>query len=251
MPLTARLAAPLDANRPDDLVAKVEAHLRDHPQDGKGWDVIAPVYMAGGRYPDAADAFAKAMKLLGESPARLQGFADARIRSENGIVPDDARKALQSLVAAEPNLKEPRVWLALAKEQDGKLDEAAADYQALIAEAPAGAPWRGFLQERLDMLKGAKASAKEPDAASAAAVQSMSPEDRQAFITRMVDGLAERLKTNVKDKDGWMKLIRSYQMLGRKEDASKALANAKAGLAGDEAAVRDVDDLARQLGVGG
>ena len=37
---------------------------------------------------------------------------------------------------------EPRFWLALAKEQDGKLADALADYKALLAEAPADAPWR-------------------------------------------------------------------------------------------------------------
>jgi cytochrome c-type biogenesis protein CcmH len=251
LPLRERLAAPVDSTKPDDLIAKVEARLRDHPEDGKGWDVVAPVYMARGRFPDAAEAYAKALKILGESPQRLQGFANARIRAENGIVPDDARKVLLTLLAENPKLKEPRVWLALAKEQDGKAADAANDYRALIAEAPDGAPWKRFLQDRLDKLDGkSSAPPKGPDAASAAAVQAMSPDDRQAFIGRMVDGLAERLKTDVKDKDGWLKLIRSYQMLGRKDDALKALANAKAGLQGDAAALSDVDVLAAQLGVG-
>jgi cytochrome c-type biogenesis protein CcmH len=252
VPLKERLAAPVDGNKPDDLIAKVEARLRDHPEDGKGWDVVAPVYMARGRFPDAAEAYANAMKYLGESPQRLQGFANARIRSENGIVPEDARKALQTLLAENPKLKEPRVWLALAKEQDGKPADAANDYRALIAEAPEGAPWKQLLQERLDKLDGKpSAPPKGPDAASVAAVDAMSPADKQAFITRMVEGLAERLKADVKDKDGWLKLIRAYQMMGRKDDAVKALANAKAGLQGDAAALSDVDALAKQLGVGG
>lgn len=255
VPLNERLAAPVKANLPEDLIAKVEARLREHPDDGKGWDVIAPVYLAGGRFADAAEAYASAMKFLGESPPRLQGFANARIRAENGIVPEDARKALQTLLAGNPKLREPRVWLALAKEQDGKLAEAAADYRALIAEAPEGAVWRAPLQERLDKISGAGEPAapveKEPDATSAAAVQAMKPEDRQAFISRMVDGLADKLKANANDKEGWLKLIRSYQMLGRTDDAVKALASAKAGLSSDAAALRDVEDLAKQLGIGG
>ena len=258
-PLKERLAAAVDGDRPDDLISKVEARLREHPEDGKGWDVVAPVYMAGERFVDAAEAFAKAMKLLGESPARLMGFANARIRVENGIVPEDARKALQSLAASDPKLKEPRVWLALAKEQDGKVSEAAADYRVLIADAPETAPWRRFLQERLDRLDGtasmppvtAAPQSKGPDAASVAAVEAMNPEERQAFITRMVDGLAERMKTNTKDKDGWLKLIRAYQMSGRKDDAVRAVASAKSGLAGDTGALQAVDALAKELGVGG
>ncbi len=40
-----------------DLVARVEAHLREHPEDGRGWDVLAPVYMRMGDFTQAADAF--------------------------------------------------------------------------------------------------------------------------------------------------------------------------------------------------
>ena len=32
------------------LVARVEARLREHPEEGEGWDVIAPVYMGWQRY---------------------------------------------------------------------------------------------------------------------------------------------------------------------------------------------------------
>ncbi len=55
------------------------------------------------------------------------------------------------------------------------------------------------------------------------------------MINRMVNGLAEKLKTNRRDKDGWLKLIRAYQILGRKDEAVKAVADAKAGLAGRRA----------------
>ncbi|NOT70471.1 MAG: c-type cytochrome biogenesis protein CcmI [Hyphomicrobium sp.] len=260
-PLSERVAAKVDGTKPDDLIAKVEARLRDHPEDGKGWEVIAPVYMAQRRFSDAASAYASAIKVLGETPPRLQGFAEARIRAENGLVPDDARKALQTVLAADPKRKEPRIWLALAKEQDGKAADAASDYRALIAEAPEDAPWRAALQDRLNRIENpgavagnaqsAKPNDKGPTAANIAAAEAMSPDERQAMINRMVSNLAERLKANAKDKDGWLKLIRAYQMLGRKDDAVKAVADAKAGLAGDTAALQDIDDMVKTLGVGG
>lgn len=258
-PLSARVAAKVDGSNADDLVAKVEARLREHPEDGKGWEVIAPVYMAQRRFVDAASAYASAIKILGETPPRLMGFAEARIRAENGLVPDDARKALQTLIAADPKRNDARIWLALAKEQDGKSAEAAADYRALIADAPESAPWRAALQERLSRIEapgsagapGSQPAAKGPTPAEVAAAEAMSPEERAAMINRMVTGLAERLKTDAKDKDGWLKLIRAYQMLGQKDDAVKAVASAKAGLAGDAAALQDINDLVKLLGVGG
>jgi cytochrome c-type biogenesis protein CcmH len=266
-PLSARLAQPENSTKPNDLVAKVEERLREHPEDGTGWSVIAPVYYAMGRYADAANAYANAVRIAGETPDRLQGFANARIRLENGVIPEDARKALERLLVIAPDKKEPRIWLALAKEQDGKLAEAAADYRKLIEDAPTDAPWRKMLEGRLANLTPADGksppaqtlpkkdagdtSLPRPAEASPAAIMSMSPEQRQAFITQMVDGLAARLKADGSDSAGWLKLIRAYQVLGRQDDAAKALSEARAHLKDDQVGLARVDDLARELGLGG
>lgn len=256
-PLEERLNAAIDATRPNDLVAKVEARLRDKPDDGAGWDAIAPVYYAMGRFADAATAYRNALRMVGESVKRLQGFADARIRVENGIVPEDAKAALQRIVVLEPQHKEASIWLAMAKEQDGRLGDAIADYKKLIADAPPDAPWRKMLEERVASLERAEASPaapKAPDGAnqprSDAAVAEMSPSDRQAFIVRMVDGLAARLKADGSDAAGWLKLIKAYDVLGRRGDAIKALNDARAGLKENQTGLAKVEDLARQLGLG-
>ncbi len=266
-PLDERLAEATDSSKPNDLVAKVEQRLREHPEDGSGWDVNAPVYYAMGLFSDAATAYQNAIHLIGESPKRLQGFANARIRMENGIVPDDARKAFQRMLVLDPKAIEPKIWLALAKEQDGRLTEAAADYKSLLADAPADAPWRKVLEERLASLDPAHAAAGGKQAAvantpvtpsgpqasappDASAVMSMGPEERQAFITRMVDGLAARLKADGSDAAGWVRLIRAYQVLGRRDDAVKALSDARANLKGNQGGLAQVEDLARQLGLG-
>ena len=69
------------------------------------------------------------------------------------------------------------------------------------------------------------------------------------MITSMVDGLAARLKTDGKDVVGWTKLIRAYQLMGRKQDALKAYADAKGQLAGDDSALKQIDELAQRLGL--
>lgn len=265
-PLSERLAAAAQSTKPNDLIAKVEERLREHPEDGMGWDVIAPVYYAMGRYEDAATAYRNAIRLIGEAPRRLQGFANARIHLENGIVPEDARKALERILAIEPNSTEPRIWLALAKEQDGRLTEAAADYRKLIDEAPEHAPWRKALEDRLANLgKNAgdapagkqattppapPAASPQPANADAANIMNKSPEERQVFITRMVDSLAARLKSDGSDAEGWVRLIRAYEVLGRRDDAVKALADARANLKGNQVGLTEVENLARQLGLG-
>src|SRR5690606_10076792 len=127
--------------------------LREHPEDGKGWDVIAPVYLRLQRFADAAHAFAEANRLEGESVRRLLGFAEATLLAENGIVTEPVRKAALRVLALEPGRIEVRVWLALAKEQDGDLAAAVAEYNDILGKAPQDAPWRSAVSERLAMVE--------------------------------------------------------------------------------------------------
>ena len=256
-PYASRLDAPIEQATAADLVAKVEAHLRQDPDDGRGWDVLAPVYMRMGDFQQAADAFDHAIRLLGDSPQRLAGFARATIMIENGIVNEPARRAYAKLLALEPQAVEPQVWLAIAKEQDGDLAGATADYRVLIAAGGAQEPWRSLLDERLKIataklngepepaLEGPQRGAEDFDA-----FKSMNPETRQKFIDGMVTGLADRLKKDGKDLEGWMRLVRAYSVLGRRKDATSALSEARATFAGDEKSLAQLQALAQSLGLG-
>lgn len=260
VPFKERLAAAPEKSTAGDLIAKVEERLRQEPNDGKGWDVIAPVYVAQGRYQDAVEAFANAMRLLGETPKRLEGLAMADIRAANGLVTENARKAFTRALELDAARVEPKLWLALAKEQDGKLGEAAAEYKALIAAAPEGAPWRKAVEERLSALEGGGGSnggggkPSEPAAAgagepAAAGVAGLAPEQR-AMVDKMVAGLASRLKENGNDLDGWLKLLRSLKVLGRDAEAATALSDAKKQFASDGKALEAIDGLAKSLNIG-
>jgi len=246
-----------------DIITRIEERLRTHPEDGQGWDVVAPVYLRLGRYADAAHSYAQANRLLGESTKRLLGFAEATLLAENGIVSEPVRQAALRVLQIEPGRIEPKLWLTLAKEQDGDLKGASDSYRALLADAPADAPWRNAVSERITMLT--KKMAGEPVAdlpvvektdpapatpspQDAARVQQMSPEDRQAFINKMVEGLAARLKTDGKDLQGWLKLVRAYKVLGRETDAAGAIADARRNFAGDQNALAEIDAAAKSIG---
>lgn len=140
---------PLEQASIEEIVSKVEARLREAPNDGRGWEAIAPVYLMQGRYADAADAYGKAMAFLGETPARLTGFATSSIRAANGIVNDGARGAFDKVLAAEPDRPDARFWIAMAKEQDGDLQGAANGYREVLAKAEKDAPWSRAAGERL------------------------------------------------------------------------------------------------------
>jgi cytochrome c-type biogenesis protein CcmH len=262
-PLIARLQDPASNKNLEVLVARVEARLRQHPEEGEGWEVIAPVYMGWQRYADAAEAYRQSIRLLGESPKRLASYGQALVLANNGVVTEDARKALERALVLDPKLIEPRLVLIIAKEQDGQLAAAIADWRAMLASAPADAPWRKLVEQRLaeDEAKlagkavaakpndGPAAGPKGPSPDDVAAAQTMSPADRQTMIESMVQGLANRLDQKGDDLAGWLKLVRAYTVLDRKDDALKALEKAKTQFSGNEDALRELDALATELGL--
>ena len=63
----------------EGLVSQVEAHLASNPNDGAGWEVLAPVYLRMGRPDDAVAAWRKAIVLNGDSPARESALGEALV----------------------------------------------------------------------------------------------------------------------------------------------------------------------------
>ncbi len=266
-PLAARLQDPASDKNIEALVARVEARLREHPEEGEGWDVIAPVYLASRRYTDAAEAYDHALRLLGSSAKRLSGYGQALVLANDGVVSEDARNALERALVLDPELIEPRILLAIAKEQDGKFAAAIEDWRALLAKGGGEAPWRDMVKQRIATdeahLGGrpvaeaekpgpegaAPQSERGPSAGDVATAEAMSPAARQAMIEKMVQGLAARLDQNGNDIVGWLKLVRAYSVLDRKDDAAKALAKARTQFSGDAQALQQLDALAAELGL--
>ncbi len=122
--------------------------------------------------------------------------------------------------------------LALALKQEGKVPEALAAFQEIVKASPADAPWLPLVDQHIASLKDDSAAPAADQAGTAlgiptgddvAAAQTMNAGDRNAMIEGMVASLAEKLKNDPKNFDGWMRIIRSYSVLGQKDKATEAL----------------------------
>lgn len=218
-------------------VAQIEKHLAQNPQDGRGWEVVAPVYMRMGRVEDALKAYETALKHLGPDANRLSSYGEALVLAKDGLVSADAQAAFEQAVKLDASSPKARFYLARAAEQDGQIEKAKSEYAALLALSPADAPWTAIVREQL-----ARLGAPQPDNAPSAEAQIGS-----ADIARMVSGLASRLETQGGSAEEWARLMRSYAVLGQRDKAAAAAEQARRALANDEAGLKTIDTMAREL----
>jgi cytochrome c-type biogenesis protein CcmH len=84
-----------------------------------------------------------------------------------------------------------------------------------------------------------------------AAAAALPQGQQDTMVAQMVDGLAERLKREPGDTDGWIMLLRSRMQLGETGKAQAALRDATAALKNKAADQRRVREAASALGVPG
>lgn len=245
-PLAARIENPGDDV--DLLVSKVERHLATSPEDGNGWNVLAPVYFRLGRFADAELAYRNAIRILGPDPERMNGLGETVVMRSDGIVTDDAQMAFQAALKLDPNNPRADFYLALALEQSGRRAEALAAFQDIAKASPPTAPWMPLVNQHIAAnsagvpLANVPAQAADTGPASAAAnpaapgnpsaddianAQQMTEGERGEMIRGMVASLDARLKEDPNNFEGWMRLVRSYAML---KDMDRAEAALKDGL---------------------
>jgi cytochrome c-type biogenesis protein CcmH len=252
-PLEARLANP--GNDMAILVVKAERHLAENPDDGKGWEVLAPIYFKMMRVADSQAAYRNAIRLLGPTPERLGSLAEVLMAVSGGLVTAEAREVLQQSVKLDPNNPRAKFYLALAFEQDGKASEARDAFAALARESPRDAPWLPLVYEHIAQNGGAPEMAANPNAPGGptsddvASAETMSTGDRQQMIRGMVESLDAKLKENPDNFEGWVRLVRSYAVLNDRDRAVDALKRGLAvfPIAGEQG--QQLVALARELGL--
>ena len=275
-PLAARLNMPMEKRSLPVLVAQVEDHLTHNPEDGRGWQVLAPIYMRMGRFDDAIKAWRNSLRLTGESADGEADLGEALVGAANGVVTAEAVSAFDHALALDAHNFKARFFSGLSAAQDGKREQAATIWRDLLHNAPTDAPWIGLVQKSLaelepnaapdnpgmaadNVMAGPRAgpsvtadnASVGPTADQTAVAQDLTPQDRADMIRTMVERLAQRLTQDGSDVEGWLRLIRAYVVLGERDKALGAAARARQALAGADDKVRRIDELVKGLGLEG
>ena len=231
---TSSAGAPHDRAKLEAAADELKAKLEREPGHLEGWVLLGRTFASLQRFADARDAYNHAIALAPKEPRLHAELGELLVATAEGNVTPEA----QAEFAKSGDDPRARFYGAEAALQRGDRVAAATTLKALLADAPANAPWRDAVAERLAEITSAEKPAGAPPPASTdgpaagpttkdvAAAQSMSPEERQAMIRGMVDRLAARLEQNPNDKEGWARLARAYDVLGETDKAAAARARA-------------------------
>jgi cytochrome c-type biogenesis protein CcmH len=250
-PLAGRIAAEHDGRSIAALIAQVETHLEQNPDDGRGWEVIAPVYLRLARFEDAVKARRNALRLLGETSERQSALGEALLAAAGGVVTADAKSAFERAAELDGENVKAQFYLGLAAEQEGKRAAAAKIWSNLLTRAPEGAQWTGLVREALGRVDKSASPPVGPGSEDIAAASRLAPEQRDQMVRGMVERLAGRLRADGSDVEGWLRLVRAYMVLGERDRARAAVSDAHRALTNDPEKLRRLESGVKDLGFEG
>ena len=218
-------------------LAHAQAATVATPDHIESWLKLAEAAAAVNDSATEIRALRMAQQLTSDDPGVLSLLAEALSRAADGQVTVPARDLIDTVLATDPN--EPRalfLW-GLAAFQDGDYQAAITRWQTLLSISNADAPWLPIVRKNIKQAAEAGGIALRPaigpDEDSIAAAADMSADDRNAMILSMVARLRDRLKTTPEDTEGWLRLVRAYDVLGDVDAAFAALARATDSAPGD------------------
>ncbi len=229
------------------LVLKVQKFLQKNPGDVRGWKVLAPALKRMNRHNEAANAYAKIMQLDKPTPALLTDYAESLLLGNNGELTDRVKVALTTAMKMDPKFTKAGFYWAAALQQDGQYDASLKVWRGLMESNPKDLQLQMFAQRQIVAIKNQKGKMPALNKDQREAAANMTAKERQEMIGSMVDRLADKLKENGKDLDGWLRLIRARLVLGDKAGALKSLNAAKPNFENDQEALAKLASMKDQL----
>lgn len=240
------------------------------PDDAVAWQQLGLANFEQNMFSEAVDAYQRATTIEPDSAVLWSALGEARVMaSQDDPMPGPALEAFRRAVAIDSSDPRARYFLAVAKDLTDDHEGAIADWLALLADTPAGAPWENDLVRTItqvgqregidlaDRVEQAQATRNilpapvaggvpGPTAEQLAAASAIRPSEQAEMAEDMVARLAARLEGDPANVDGWIMLMRSYRTLGRDAEAQAAYRSA---LAANPAAADRLREAAVALGV--
>lgn len=159
----------------EELIAKLAARMKESPENGEGWVMLARSYAALERYTESATAYAEAAQRIPGDAQLLVDYADVLAMAQGRRLAGEPEKLVQRALAIDPNNPKALALAGTAAFDRQQYATAVKYWQKLAALMPADSEMAGAVQnsiaEAQALAGGSKpgVSQKEPAAKSAAA----------------------------------------------------------------------------------
>ena len=140
-----RAAAPRDSAEVAAAVDQLKARLEHDPDHVEGWTLLGRTLTRLQRFAEAREAYGRAIGLKPDEPELHAELGEVLVLGARGTV----TSAAMAEFAKSGNDPRARFYSAEAALQRGDAVEAKTALQALLADAPADAPWRQIVATRL------------------------------------------------------------------------------------------------------
>ncbi len=135
------------------LIQQVEEKTRQNPQDGEAWTILAKTYAVVGHWPEALQAYEKAMALRPDVPAVMSGYAEALAITNNRVMAGRPLELVTQALEKDPDDLKGLELAAIAAFQDKGYAKAALYFKRLHKLLPPESP---YAQDVLNAQKEAE-----------------------------------------------------------------------------------------------
>lgn len=106
------------AEQIEGMVSRLAERLKKEPDNAEGWHMLARSYNATGRYEQAADAYARLVKLVPDDGGLLADYADTLAMARNRSMQGEPERVVeQALKIDAKNIKAIALWGSAAFER--------------------------------------------------------------------------------------------------------------------------------------
>jgi cytochrome c-type biogenesis protein CcmH len=245
-----------------DPLEALRARTLENPRDTEAWSALASGYFETGQFEAAITAYDAALQLAPQRAALWSGRGETRIMaSAQDPMPAMAAADFEQAVRLDPRDPRARYFLAVKQDLAGDHSGAIESWMALLADTPPGAVWEADLRRTIEQvgkinrievasrlakvrqpaprLPPAARAIPGPTAQDLSQATALRPDEQREMAEGMVARLEARLKSDPRNIDGWIMLIRSRVTLGQSDQARSALANAVEANPASEAKLRE------------
>ncbi len=131
------------------FIAQIEERLSQNPNEPRGFELIAPLYLRLGRAEDAANAVTRLIEIAGSTPEREANLGEALVAAQNGIVSPQARAAFERAITGNPQLQKAQFYLGRAAAQAGEIAKAREIFATLLTSVKDEGPVRELVEQEI------------------------------------------------------------------------------------------------------